>query len=264
MIKGLFNWLALVMLFAVLGAASIGLDDVKAETASAREFIVQADLGKINTNERSRGAQSFEIKQVMKSAIKVIEARLSVDRSPWHTVTHEGDGRLRIRAPASVKRSSVETLLGIAADLSIRLVNDDALASDLEAGIVRDGYTLMPTTEKGAPLAVSSEEALSGDHVIKARSGIDLYTDEHVINIGFDRIGREKFAALTSANVGRRITLVLDGEVLVAPVVNEPVTGGAVQISGSFTAESANNLAIMLQSGALPVPFEIVEERIVE
>lgn len=264
MVKRLNIWTAAFALLAALGMTLMAPGDTVAQTVTLREFVVQADLEKVKAHVKARGTQTSGIEQIMSSNIGVIEARLSADQSPLYSVTDDGEGRLRIRVPANVERSSVERLLGIAADLSIRLVDDDVSPIDLEDGRAPEGYVIMLMTEGDASIAVRSVEVLNGDHIVDARPGIDLYTGEPVINIGFDSIGRERFAALTSANVGQRIAIVLDGKVLIAPFVNEPVTEGVVQISGSFTAESANELAIMLHSGALPTSVEIIEERMVE
>ena len=103
----------------------------------------------------------------------------------------------------------------------------------------------------------------SGDKLTDAGQGFDPQTNAAVVNITFDSEGGSKFARLTQNNVGRPFAIILDGQVLSAPNINEPILGGSAQISGNFSVESANQLAIALRSGALPVELKIVEERTV-
>ena len=81
------------------------------------------------------------------------------------------------------------------------------------------------------------------------------------MNFAFDSVGTRRFAETTRQNVGRPFAIVLDERVITAPVIREPITGGRGQISGSFTAQSANDLAVLLRAGALPAPLTVVEER---
>jgi len=104
---------------------------------------------------------------------------------------------------------------------------------------------------------------IRGDSLIDARAGVDQRNNENIVSIQFDQQGGQKFAQLSTENVGERFAIILDGEVISAPVFNEPILGGSAQISGNFTADSANQLAISLQSGALPVPLTVIEERTV-
>ena len=104
---------------------------------------------------------------------------------------------------------------------------------------------------------------ISGDKLTDAGQGFDPDTNAPVVNITFDAEGGSRFASLTQNNVGRPFAIILDGEVLSAPNINEPILGGSAQISGNFTVDSANQLAIALRSGALPVELKVVEERTV-
>jgi preprotein translocase subunit SecD len=104
---------------------------------------------------------------------------------------------------------------------------------------------------------------ISGEQLINAQQSFDPQTNEPVVSIRFDSGGSSIFAKVTAQNVGKRFAMVLDGKVLSAPSINEPILGGSAQISGSFSVASANNLASSLRSGALPVKMEVVEERTV-
>ena len=121
-----------------------------------------------------------------------------------------------------------------------------------------------PDSPSGLPnIAVKRLGGISGDKLTDAGQGFDPQTNAAVVNITFDSEGGSKFARLTQNNVGRPFAIILDGQVLSAPNINEPILGGSAQISGNFSVESANQLAIALRSGALPVELKIVEERTV-
>jgi len=108
---------------------------------------------------------------------------------------------------------------------------------------------------------VRNSVALSGDRLSDASAGFDPETREPVVNFRFDRAGAREFAAITEANVGRPFAIVLDGKVLSAPVIREPITGGSGQISGSFTVQEAGTLSALLRAGALPAKLTVIEER---
>ncbi len=101
---------------------------------------------------------------------------------------------------------------------------------------------------------------IRGDMLTNAQQSFNQQTNEPVVNITFDSQGARKFADLTSENVNKPFAIILDGKVLSAPNINEPILGGTAQISGSFTVESANELAISLRSGALPVDLTVIQE----
>ena len=103
---------------------------------------------------------------------------------------------------------------------------------------------------------------LSGDNLVDASASVDQF-NRPIVSIRFDSIGSRKFADLTNKNVGKRFAIVLDNKVISAPVIQEPIPTGNAQISGNFTFETANDLAILLRAGSLPAPISIAEERTV-
>src|SRR6202042_717380 len=104
---------------------------------------------------------------------------------------------------------------------------------------------------------------VSGGDLSEAQASFDQRTSEPVVSFKFNSAGARKFAQATTENVGQRFAIVLDNQVISAPVIREPIIGGQGQISGSFTVQSANDLAILLRAGALPAPLTIIEERTV-
>jgi preprotein translocase subunit SecD len=110
-------------------------------------------------------------------------------------------------------------------------------------------------------IAVRRLGGISGDKLVKADPSFDQQSNQPAVTIQFDSEGGQKFTRMTQQNTGKLFAIILDGQVISAPVIREPIYGGVSQISGSFTVESANQLAIALRSGALPVDLKIVEER---
>ncbi|MEI7670025.1 MAG: protein translocase subunit SecD, partial [Pseudomonadota bacterium] len=102
---------------------------------------------------------------------------------------------------------------------------------------------------------------LSGDLLIDAAPSFDSQNNEAIVSFRFNTLGAQKFAEITRENIGKRFAIVLDDKVITAPVIRSAIIGGSGQISGSFTAESANELSVLLRSGALPVPLKVIEER---
>ncbi len=110
---------------------------------------------------------------------------------------------------------------------------------------------------------VSKRIILSGDNLVDAKPTMDTQTNETVVTFNLDRVGAKKFGKATSTGVGKRLAIILDGKIISAPSVREPIVGGSGQISGNFTFQSATDLALLLRSGALPAPLSIIEERTV-
>jgi preprotein translocase subunit SecD len=104
---------------------------------------------------------------------------------------------------------------------------------------------------------------VSGGDLTDAQAGFDQRTNEPIVSFRFNTSGARKFAQATQENVGKPFAIVLDNQVISAPVIREPILGGSGQISGNFTVQSANDLAILLRAGALPAPLTIIEERTV-
>src|SRR5204863_3465786 len=115
--------------------------------------------------------------------------------------------------------------------------------------------------EGRVPYLIEKRVVVSGGDLTDAQPGFDQRTSEPIVNFRFNSSGARKFGQATSENVGRPFAIVLDDEVISAPVIREPIIGGSGQISGSFTVQTANDLAILLRAGSLPAKLTIVEER---
>jgi preprotein translocase subunit SecD len=207
------------------------------------------------------------IDDAMDSATEVVRRRIDELGTREPTIIRQGDTRIVVQVPGLQDPAGLKKLLGQTAQLEFKLVDLNALPSNIQAGVAPAGSEIFPfapgSGQEGGALAVRRLGGIRGDNLTNAQAGVDQQTNRSVVNITFDGQGGAKFAKLTTENVGKPFAIILDGQILSAPNINEPIQGGRAQISGNFTPESANTLAISLRSGALPVPLAIVEERTV-
>jgi preprotein translocase subunit SecD len=205
------------------------------------------------------------VTNAMDTATEVVRKRIDALGTREPTIIREGNDRIVVQVPGLKDPTALKNLLGQTAKLEFKLVDLAALPSDVAQGIKPPGDDLVPWAP-GAHgeglLAVKRLGGIKGDQLTNAGQGFDQ-NNAPIVNITFDSAGGAKFAKLTTENVGHPFAIILDGKVLEAPNINEPILGGSAQISGGFTVESANQLAIALRSGALPVDLKVIEERTV-
>ncbi len=210
---------------------------------------------------------SNAVTDAMDSATEVVRKRIDSLGTREPTIIRQGDTRIVVQVPGLQDPEQLKRLLGQTAKLEFKLVDQTALPSDVEQGIAPPGSQIFPYAEgtdfAGSSIAVRRLGGIKGDSLTNAQQSVDPQTNEAVVSITFDQQGGAKFAKLTTENVNKPFAIILDGKVLSAPNINEPIRGGSAQISGNFTTESANALAISLRSGALPVDLTVVEERTV-
>ena len=205
------------------------------------------------------------VTQAMDTATEVVRKRIDSLGTREPTIIRQGADRIVVQVPGLKDPSALKSLLGQTAKLEFRLVDTTASPTDIAQGIAPPGSQIVPyanPTKSGvAAIAVKRLGGIKGDQLTNAQQTNDQRNNEPVVSITFDQQGGAKFAKLTTENVNRPFAIILDGKVLSAPNINEPIIGGSAQISGGFTTESANQLAISLRSGALPVDLKVVEER---
>ncbi len=207
------------------------------------------------------------VDDAMEATVDVIRRRIDELGTREPTILRQGDNRIVVQVPGLENPEQLKSLLGETAQLEFKLVDANALPSDVAQGIARPGSEIVPYAEDsgfaGQFEAVRRLGGIRGDSLTGAQQSFDAQTNEPVVSIQFDQEGGRRFATLSTENVGRRFAIILDGAVISAPNFNEPILSGSAQISGGFTTESANELAIQLRSGALQVPLTIIEERTV-
>lgn len=208
------------------------------------------------------------VAHAMDTARDIIDRRVNALGTREPTIIREGNDRVVVQVPGLQDPAELKELIGKTARLEFRMVDENADLAEAAAGRVPVGSEIVPYGEgangAGAGFEVLRRQVIiSGDQLINAQQSYDQQSNQPVVSIRFDSDGSSAFAKVTTANVGKRFAMVLDGRVLSAPSINEPILGGSAQISGSFTVASANALAISLRSGALPVKMTVVEERTV-
>ncbi|WP_095011905.1 protein translocase subunit SecD [Tsuneonella mangrovi] len=205
--------------------------------------------------------------QAMDSAKDVIDRRINAIGTLEPTIIRQDTDRIVVQAPGQQNPEALKKLIGQTAKLEFKLVDMNALPSDVAAGKAPPGSEILPYASSsrfaGQSIAVRRLGGIKGDNLTNAQQGFDQQTNEPVVNITFDQQGADKFARLTTENVNKPFAIILDGKVLSAPNINEPIRGGQAQIAGGFTVDSANELAIALRSGALPVDLKVIEQRTV-
>ena len=195
----------------------------------------------------------------VQQSIEIIRRRIDETGVIDPQITRQGASRIVVQLPGIEDPNRIKELLGKTAHMTFRLVDENA---NLTAAVAPPGVDILPMEgQGGARIGVRKRIDVDGADLTDARAGTSGQTGEWVVNFTFNSVGTRRFADISRANVGHRFAIVLDDKVISAPVIREPITGGRGQISGNFTAASANDLAVLLRAGALPAPLTVVEER---
>ena len=188
----------------------------------------------------------------LKQSIEIVRRRIDDVGTKEPTILQRGEKRILVELPGLKDPERIKKLLGKTAKLNFRLVTDNN-----EFGVDE------LISETGEKLKISKRIVMSGENLIDAQPSIQNQRGEPTVSFTLDRLGAQKFGRTTTDNVGKRLAIVLDGNIISAPNINEPITSGNGMISGNFTFQEATDLALLLRSGALPTPLKVVEERTV-
>ena len=233
-------------------------------TATSDVQVTKSEGGVITVTPTEVGLQ-HRISDAIGAAIETVRRRVDALGTTEPTIVRQGSSRILVQVPGLQDTAQLKELIGKTARLSFHEVHPTASAEEARTTRVPAGYKIYPTKdrEEGGPMVLRETPVVRGDELKTAQPGFDQRTNEPIISFTFNNSGARKFGTFTKDNVGRPFAIVLDDQVISAPVIREPILGGSGQISGSFTVESANQLAIQLRSGALPAKLTIVEERTV-
>tara|TARA_B100000214_G_scaffold369593_1_gene342913 strand:- start:282 stop:1835 length:1554 start_codon:yes stop_codon:yes gene_type:complete len=188
-------------------------------------------------------------------ALEIVRRRIDEIGTNEPNILKRGNDRVLVELPGLDDPKRIKSLLGKTANLTFRFVSNDNQDSfgveklKHENGLDED--------------FVSKRIILSGDNLLDAQPRMDSQTNETVVSFTLDRVGAKRFGKATSANIGRQLAIILDGKIISAPVIRDTIASGSGQISGGFTFQSATDLSLLLRSGALPAPLNIIEERTV-
>ncbi len=188
-------------------------------------------------------------------ALEIVRRRIDEIGTNEPNILKRGNDRILVELPGLDDPMRIKSLLGKTANLTFRFVTKD---SEDSFGV--DKLKFEDTDEVAI---VSKRIILSGDNLLDAQPRMNNETNETVVSFTLDRVGAKRFGKATSTGIGKQLAIVLDGKIISAPVIRDTIASGSGQISGGFTFQSATDLALLLRSGALPAPLNIIEERTV-
>jgi len=202
------------------------------------------------------------IRGIVSQSIEVIRRRVDELGTTEPSIQRQGADRILVEAPGEKDPQRLKDVVGQTAQMTFHMVDVSTPVEQALEGRPPAGSVVMYSTDDPpVPYLVYEAPLLSGDDLVDAQTGFDQQTNEPVVTFRFNTAGARKFGLITQQNVGRPFAIVLDGEVISAPVIREPILGGSGQISGNFTVEGANDLAVLLRAGALPARLTVIEER---
>lgn len=202
----------------------------------------------------------------VRQSIEIVRRRIDETGVNEPSIQQQGSDRILVQLPGLDDPDRVKRLLGKTAKLTFRMVDTSPEAA---SGQTPPGSELLQAENEragdGRPRSymVRKKIEVAGENLKDAQPNFDQRSAQPVVNFVFDQVGGKRFAETTKVNVGKPFAIVLDDKVISAPVIREPILGGTGQISGNFTVQSANDLAILLRAGALPAPLKVIEERTV-
>jgi len=201
----------------------------------------------------------------IEQSIEIVRRRIDETGVREPTIQRQGDDRILVQLPGVDDPERVKRLLGKTAKMTFRLVDERQTVDQALSARVPPGSEMLPSVDEvgsdGRPrkYLVKKRVMVSGDNLIDAQP--TFQDNQPVVNFRFDTVGGKRFGKVTTSNVGKPFAIVLDGKVISAPVIREPILGGSGIISGNFTVQTAQDLALLLRAGALPAPLTILEER---
>ncbi|MDE1900323.1 MAG: protein translocase subunit SecD [Alphaproteobacteria bacterium] len=261
-----------------LRAAKIGYDGLKiaddavqfrltdpSQADAARQAVENIDTGLNIANKDGdfsvtmTDAKIADLKRAaMDQSIGIVRRRIDETGTREPSIQRQGDNRIIVQLPGVGDPERIKNLLGQTAKLSFRLVDETASAS---GGVAPAGEEIMPSADDGRSYVVQRRVMVSGDTLTDAQP--TFQDGMPVVSFKFDSIGARRFGEATRDNVGHLFAIVLDNKIISAPVIREPIMGGSGVISGHFTVQSAQDLALLLRAGALPAPIKVIEQRTV-
>jgi len=244
------------------------LDQVKKliKEADAELTLTTSDKGE-TTLRYSQKALDDRERQAVDQAIEIVRRRIDSTGVKEPTIQREGHNRILVQVPGIDDPERLKRVIGTTAKLTFRLVDQNVTAEDALHGHLPPGDEVLPLDpatrrkDEAPGLVVKRRIEVSGDTLIDAQPSFQ--DSQAVVSFTFDAIGAKRFGKTTEENVGKPFAIVLDNKIISAPNIREPIQGGRGIISGNFTVQSANDLALLLRAGALPAPLTILEERTV-
>jgi protein-export membrane protein SecD len=226
------------------------------------DLVVERSEGNVITVKPSEAALNERISSAVGSAIETIRRRIDELGTTEPVIQRQGRDRILVQVPGLNDPGRLKEVIGKTAKLTFHLVDQSMSAADAQNGKVPNGSAIYQSQTPGEPpYLLQKRTIVSGEDLIDAQAGFDSRTSEPIVSFRFNSSGAQRFGRVTQENVGRPFAIVLDDKVISAPVIREPILGGSGQISGRFSVKDANDLAILLRSGALPASLQVIEEQ---
>ena len=224
------------------------------ERFKSHEFDVKNENDKFKLNLSKYGFVLLK-QNSLDNAIEIVRRRVDEIGTNEPNILKRGSDRILVELPGLDDPGRIKSLLGKTANLTFQFITD---SKEESFGTEKLSF------EDGSEVAIVSKRIIiNGDNLVDAGVRVEDTSSETVVTFNLDRVGSKKFGKATSKGIGKRLAIVLDNQILSAPIIREAIVGGAGQISGDFTFQSATDLALLLRSGALPAPLNIIEERTV-
>lgn len=202
------------------------------------------------------------LQSIVEQSIEVIRRRVDELGTTEPNIQRQGSDRILVEAPGESDPQRLKDLIGQTAQMTFHMVDNSMSAEQAMQSRPPVGTIVLNSVDDPPiPYLLESKALLGGEDLVDAQVSFDQRTNEPVVTFRFNTAGAREFARITQQNVGRPFAIVLDSEVISAPVINEPILGGSGQISGNFTVDGANDLAVLLRAGALPAQLTVIEER---
>ncbi len=207
---------------------------------------------------------------VVEQSLEIIRRRIDETGVREPSIQRQGENRILVQLPGVDEPERMKDILGKTAKLTFHLTDDQVSLAEALAGRVPPGSELLPSAEESDPRQgrarmhlIKKRAIITGEMLTNAQPTVDQQSNMPAVSFRFDAVGAKRFGDVTAHNVGKQFAIVLDGKVISAPVIREPILGGSGIITGQFTVQSAQDLALLLRAGALPAPLTILEERTV-
>ena len=205
------------------------------------------------------GYKTLTRQQVMDQSIEVVRRRIDALGTREPTIVRSGDDRILVQVPGLQDPTQLKNILGKTAKMKFQLVDEQANPMAQVPPIGDEILPVLDDKNKNVPprkVVVQRRVMVSGDRLTDASQGFDPQTGAPIVNFRMDSVGAKQFGDVTKEHVGHRFAIVLDNQVITDPVINSVILGGSGYITGQFTAQGANDMAILLRAGALPAPLE--------
>ena len=206
----------------------------------------------------------YRLATALNQSVEVVNRRVNELGTTEPIIQRQGSDRILVQVPGLDDPQRLKDILGQTARLTFQMVDQSMPAAEAVSGRPPAGTTVMYSNDDPPiPYIIENRIIVSGENLVDAQTSFDQRTNEPVVSFRFDNQGATRFGQATQQNVGRLFAIILDNHVISAPQIREPILGGSGQISGNFTVQTANDLAVLLRAGALPVDLNIIEERTV-